>query len=522
MGSRESVVLSGEQFGPRSRPSILVVEDERVVAMDLAGTLEDLGYDVAGVAARAEAAIRSAAELQPSLILMDIRLAGEAMDGIEIAEVIQRSQDVPVVYLTAHSDSESVRRAAAASAAGYLVKPFRSPDLRCAIEIALHVHAAGKIVRERERWLAVTLQSVAEAVIATDNAGHIKLFNTVAEVMTGWSSQDARQTSMANLFAVVHEQTGEPMDDVLKLAIESRCSQHPQENLTLVSRSGQRIPVEELAAPILDDHGNVFGGVLVLRDITERRNQIQEIKKLNEELEDRVTLRTAELMEANRELETFSYSVAHDLRAPLRAIGAFNELMSEQQAPPLDGSGYEYLGRIRSAVLKMNELIDGLLSLAGVGRREMRPARVDICALAHEIAAEVAAAYPAHSPRFDADVDAKIMTDPVLLRMILRNLLDNAWKFTKGTAAPAIFFGKCEVRGVNAFYVKDNGAGFDPRYTGKLFEAFQRLHTERAFPGTGVGLAIVERAVHRLGGAVWADSQPGNGATFYFTLPSLQ
>lgn len=500
------------------RPGILVVEDERVVAMDLAGTLHELGYRVVGIAARADDAIRRARQFKPDLILMDIRLAGESMDGIEVATEIRRQHDVPVIYLTAHSDDDNLRRAAETSAAGYLVKPFKSPELRCAIEIALHKHAADRRVKERERWLSATLLSVADAVIATDHDGHIRLFNTVAEQLTGWSEQDARSQPAGQLLSIVDERTGEPLGDVIEQVLATKSPQQRTANTALVSRSGQQIPVEERATPIVDDEGRLLGAVWVLRDVTERRRQLQHIQKLNEDLERRVMQRTADLQEANRELEAFGYSVAHDLRAPLRAIAAFSQLLSTEHATQLDADGQRYLARMRYGVARMSELIDALLALAGVGRRELNVVEIDICDLARSVAADVIANHPGHTVSFSVDCNVVLSSDVALVRLILSNLLDNAWKFTKRHAAPQVNFGICEIKGMEAFYVRDNGAGFDPRYTGKLFEAFQRLHNESAFPGTGIGLAIVARAVRRLGGSIWAHSQPDKGATFYFTL----
>ncbi len=500
------------------KPRILVVEDERVVAMDLAGTLKELGYQVAGPVARSEEAIRCAVDQKPNLILMDVRLAGDALDGIQIAEVIHRSQDVPVIYLTAHSDDDTVRRAANTSASGYLVKPFKTPELRSAIEIALHKHAADQNVRRNEHWLSTTLESIAEAVIATDDAGCVKLFNAVAEKMTGWDQLSAREQPLHRILSIVHEDTGKPLGNLLEAALNSGQAQQHNDAAALVTRSGHKILVKELAAPIADRHGQILGAVLVLSDITEFRSQLQEIQRLNEDLERRVALRTAELQSANRELESFSYSVAHDLRAPLRSIDSFSKLLCEEHAAQLDSKGLHFLARVRASVARMSELIDALLSLAGIGQQELDLTNVDVAAITREVAHEIAGAHR-HAVEFQADFSLTAVADARLVRIVLRNLLDNAWKFTSDTPGAKITMGTYQVNELATVFVRDNGAGFDPRYKGKLFEPFQRLHHDRQFPGTGIGLAIVERAVRRLGGSVWADSQAGHGATFFFTLP---
>jgi PAS domain S-box-containing protein len=518
-GEWRDFMLNARDIRAQHPPSILVVEDEGVIAMDLAGTLRDLGYHVADTVGRANEAIRSAAKHKPDLVLMDVRLNGEPMDGIDVARAIRRERDIPVIYLTAHSDEQTLSRAAVTSPFGYLMKPIGSPELHCAIEIALQKHTADRQLREREQWLSATLQSVAEAVIATDAHGRVRFFNPVAERLTGWSEREARSQSTSTLLSLIDEHTGEPVGDVIKHVIDTRRAQQGVTETALVSRSGKRTPVEGRARPIIDDRGHLFGAVWVLRDVTERRRQVEQIRKLNEDLERRVQQRTAELEETNRELEAFSYSVAHDLRTPLRAISAFTQMLSMEHASQLDTAGLRYLERVYSGAARMSELIDALLALARVGRRELSFSDVNVSDLARAIATEAASHYPAHPVRFETDCNVAVNSDASMLRLILSNLFDNAFKFTTGRDAPLVRFGTCDFNGAETFYVRDNGAGFDPRYADKMFETFQRLHHESAFPGTGIGLAIVARAVHRLGGSVWAESQPEQGATFYFTLP---
>lgn len=500
-------------------PRILVVEDERIVALDLAATLKELGYCVVGLSSRGDEAIRRAAELDPQLILMDVRLGGP-VDGIQAAEIIRRTHDIPVIYLTAHSDNETLRRAAHTNASGYLVKPFKSSELRCTIEIALHKHAADAHVKQHEQWLTTTLDSIAEAVIATDTGGYVRLFNPVAENLTGWPQQEARQLSLVDVLSLVDERSGAPLDNLLQRTLESRMPLETADGTALISRSGEKIAVEEKAAPIVDSFGRVLGGVLVLRDITEQRRQMQQIHRLNEELERRVAERTAELEGANHDLESFSYSVAHDLRAPLRAIDSFSQLLVEQHAGQLNQEGLGYLNRVRAAAVRMGKLIDALLTLAGTGRSEMRCTRFSLTALVRDLASEIAASHPHHAVRLHIDESAEtVHADLGLLKVAMTNLLDNAWKFTQRTANATVEFGSAIIDRTRTFFIRDNGAGFDPAYADKLFGAFQRLHSEREFAGNGIGLAIVERVVRRHGGRIWAESAPGKGATFYFTLP---
>jgi PAS domain S-box-containing protein len=285
------------------------------------------------------------------------------------------------------------------------------------------------------------------------------------------------------------------------------------ENLNL-RRDGHPVVLETSGVPFFAADGTLLGYRGIDRDVTERHRAQAAIRSLNAELEDRVRRRTAELEVAFRELESFSYSVSHDLRAPLRGIEGFSQAILEDYGKRLDDTGRNYLERIRSATRRMGLLIEDLMALSRVSRQEMRLERVDLSALVVDIGADLVSAQGAR----DLQVAPGLLGqgDPKLLRLALWNLLDNAWKFTGRRPTGRVEFGRAPD---GAYFVRDNGAGFDMAYAHKLFAPFQRLHAADDFPGTGIGLAIVQRVVHRHDGRIWVEAAPDAGATFYFTLP---
>jgi signal transduction histidine kinase len=253
-------------------------------------------------------------------------------------------------------------------------------------------------------------------------------------------------------------------------------------------------------------------------DIAARREAEAEINRLNLELEQRVEERTAELESANRELAAFTYSVSHDLRAPLRAVHGFSHLLDRELEQGLSAQGKHYLERIRNGVERMGSLIDDLLRLSQISQRAMNPARVDLSALGALVAQELQASDPVRQVTWSIAPGMQAWGDQGLLRIVLENLLGNAWKYT-GKRDHARIEMVCDATGERpAFCIRDNGVGFDMQYGERLFEAFQRLHHVEEFPGTGIGLATVARIIHRHGGSIWATALVGEGASFFFTL----
>ena len=489
---------------------VLVVEDEGIVAADLAETLAGLGYEVIGTVDTAEAAIAGAIDLAPDIVLMDIRLAGP-LDGIQAAAAIKQRRDVPVVFLTASSDDKTLARALETGPLGYVVKPFRTAELRAAIELALHKHAIDRRLAEREQWLRTTIRSIGDAVVAIDRDHRVTFLNPIAEALTGATEADAIGKALEEIVRMVGERTGQPIESPLRRAMATKEIETLKRDANLVDAAGNATPISDSAAPILDDQGDVLGAVMVFRDVTEQRRIEDDMRRLNAELEER----TNQLEATNRELEAFSFSVAHDLRAPLFAIDGFGQLLRDRHAADLGPKGMGFLHGIVDATKRMGQLIDDLLRLSFVARTEFNAASVDLSALATDILAELT---PRRAVRMLIEPGLVVRGDEALLRIALNNLLSNAWKFTSKVAAPEIEVGRTERDGVPVYFVRDNGAGFDMRKASRLFVAFQRLHSTKEFEGTGIGLAIVQRIVHRHGGRIWAEAHEGRGATFSFTL----
>jgi signal transduction histidine kinase len=253
----------------------------------------------------------------------------------------------------------------------------------------------------------------------------------------------------------------------------------------------------------------------MLRQIQQREGALQQA---HDELEQRVGERTAQLGAANKELEAFSYSVSHDLRAPLRGIDGFSLALLEDYSERLDDQGKEHLQRIRAATQRMGLLIDDLLNLSRMTRAEIRKERFNISTLAHSVVESLQEAHAKRPIEFRIEDGLEANADPRLLGVVLENLLGNACKFTSKRTSARVEFGKMHRNGSTAYFVRDNGAGFDPAYADRLFGAFQRLHGATEFPGTGIGLATVQRIIHRHGGEIWAEGEVEKGAAFYFTL----
>lgn len=381
--------------------------------------------------------------------------------------------------------------------------------------------------REAEEALAIRhdeldsiLTSVGEGVLGIDTEGRVTYVNNAFERLTGWTEEAIIGRNSHETLHHSHPD-GRPFPPeecpVHRTVVEGRV--HHQTEDTFWRRDGSPFPVEYTSASVRDRNGTITGAVVVFRDITERKELERERHRHREELERKVAERTAELQAANRELESFSYSVSHDLRAPLRTIDGFSEVLVEDHAAQLDDEARSCIDRIQGAARRMTEQLNGLLTLSRVTRRELEMETVDLSAIADDLARELQEAEPERRVEWRIAPEVQARGDAALLHVLLQNLLANAFKFTGDRQTARIEFGATEYGGLACFYVQDNGAGFALENAGELFRPFQRLHSQDEYEGTGIGLATVYRIVERHGGRIWAEAVPEEGATFYFTLP---
>lgn len=543
-GGAKGVNGAGEANGAAdARFTVLLIDDSATFREALAPVLRGAGYDVC-TAASGEEGLRLAVDLRPHAILVDGNLPG--IDGgtvirrLKLDEALRRT---PCILLTASEERGDELRGLDAGADAFVRKDGNPAPILARLGAVLRSTTLGGVcapVQNQPTHLG------AKQILAVDDS-RTYLHELGAQLrLEGYEPILAHSGEEAlELLAA------KPVDCILLdlrmpgISGEETCSrikstpcwrEIPLIMLTSLDESEAMVAGINSGA---DDYITKSGDFEVLKarlraqlrrkqyEDENRRIREQLLRKEVEAAEARAARELAETRAAlladleckNKELEAFSYSVSHDLRSPLRAINGFAQALSEDYAQLLPEEGRNHLERVRAAARRMGELIDDLLALSRVTRHELRCESVDLSALALEICGQL------RSGARERDVDMAIAPglmapgDAPLIRAALENLLGNAWKYTGKRARAKIEFGACECNGARAYFVRDDGAGFDMAYAGKLFGAFQRLHSASDFPGTGVGLATVQRIVDRHGGRIWADAVVNGGACFYFTLP---
>ena len=499
---------------------ILVVEDESIVAMDLQYKLQDLGYSVPYVTRSGEGALERVAESKPDLVLMDIRLDG-AMDGIEAAGHIRDRFGIPIIYLTAHADEDTLKRAKVTEPIGYVLKPINEGALRTAIETALYKHGMDKSRSvERERWLSAVLSSTADAVITFDNDGSVTFMNPVAEVLSGLHQDDALGKSLAEVLTITDSSSGIAAGEFVREAMRERTVVHLADQTTVIARSGTAMPIDGSFAPITDGEGNgaggvlTFGVVLTFRDMTERerlKNQLLQAQK----------------MEAVGQL---AGGVAHDFNNMLTAILGYCQLGMSKVAPEDQVS--EYLQEIQKAGEQASHLTRQLLAFSRHQVKEPRLLNpndliIDADKMMRWLTGEGIELIALPESRGLVEVDPDQMQQ-VLINLVAnaRDALPSGGKVTINTADvsfddengagapdPAI-------AGQVMLAVSDNGIGMTEEVVARVFEPF--FTTKELGKGTGLGLSTCHGIVAQNRGHITVESDPGKGTTFKIFLPQAE
>jgi PAS domain S-box-containing protein len=520
------------------KPQLMVVEDEGLVALSLQKKLVNLGYRVPAVAMSGEEAIKMALEVRPNLILMDIKLKGE-MDGITAAGRIQTELDLPIIYLSAYSDSGTVDKAKMTQPHGYLVKPFEERELRTTIETALYKHSMEKKLKARERWYATTLRSIGDGVITTTPHGDVTFVNPVAEKLTGWPEEDSLGRAISEVFHIVDEKTRNEMQSPLKQAIEEKGVVELPGQAALISRDGTERFIDDCAAPIVDDRGDTLGAVLIFRDVSQKRSMEKELHRYREHLEELVREQTGELVLAKERAEVanlakseFLANMSHELRTPLNHIIGFTELLVDSQVGDLSDIQKEYLTDVLNSGKHLLTLVNDVLDLS---KAEAGKIDLDLSAFNPEdLLQELRSFFSLQAEQKGLDLQFKleegmpvvVLGDHFRLRQILLNLMGNALKFTeKGSVSVhAGLAGPTGRSDLIRFEVIDTGPGIPVEAQSRIFDSFEQgeASISRRYVGTGLGLAICRKLAHLMGGEIGLESGPGGGSRFWFTalLPS--
>ncbi|MBE9007137.1 response regulator [Fortiea sp. LEGE XX443] len=489
---------------------ILVVEDEVIVARTIANQLNQLGYTVIGTASSGKVAIAKAFESKPELVLMDVILKGE-MDGITAASQIREQLDIPVIFLTAYGDDNTVQRAKVTQPFGYVIKPFTSKDLRIAIEIGLLKHNLERDLRENRDRLATLLNSMSDAVIATNEQGIVTFINPAAELITGWKQADALGKDISKIFRLIDEVTETSLENPVTKVLRDGQVVYLDEFTSLITKNGSRIPIGDSASPIMRQPGQINGVVVVFWNLSERQQAQLLEQALHKE------------RELNQLKSLFISTVSHEFRNPLSVIQSSVELLEMQGENLTAAKKHTYLKRIKGAIQSMKKLMEDVLFMgkSEAGKLECHPSSLYLEEFCRELIAEFTTIHHSgseiifncHSDRTDACMDEQ------LLHYIFTNLLTNAVKYSP--EGGNIFFDlTCNLmEKVAIFHIQDQGIGIPEADQARLFESFYRASNAQSIPGTGLGLVIVKKCVEAHKGQISINSQVGIGTTFTIILP---
>ncbi len=485
---------------------ILVVEDEAIVAMDISVRLRALGYEVVGPASTGADALEIAEQTRPDLVLMDIMLRG-GMDGVEAARRIRETTGAPIVYLTAYADDSTLRRAKVAEPLGYLLKPFEERELRTTIETALYKHRTEVRLRESERWLATTLRSIGDAVIAADERGRVKLINPAAESLTGWPQDEALGRDLDEVFQLADEATGRRVEPSTGSAPHTTAAR--QSDVLLLSRDGRSTPVETSASVITDEKGGFRGSVLIFKDISERRRLSMQL------------LRSEKLAAVGQ----LAAGMAHELNNPLTPALLYTRRLLRQDG--LDAESRGHLEVVVHEVERAQGVIKDLLAFARRYQASWNETDINELLLRALQRAESEAPSSKISSRFQPGENVLVTADEYRLTQVFLNIIRNARQAieesgregTVNIRSERVVIGSGEGdAGRVRVTVSDDGHGIAREHLPKIFDPF--FTTRQVGAGAGLGLSLSNGIVEEHGGTISVESEPGAGATFVVEIPT--
>jgi PAS domain S-box-containing protein len=509
-------------FRLKNEIRILMLEDKAADAELACHALREVGmkFKLTRVETR-EGFTRELQENTPDLILSDHALP--AFDGFTALTIARETHpEIPFIFFTGPVDDASLIDTLKRVATDHVLK-LHPADLASAVRRAFREQEersrrtqAEEAFRRSEEMLRLLIENVTDyAIYMLDPEGRVGSWNAGAERMTGFRADEVVGNPMQNCFAEEEINAGKLQEELKRAATEGRI----QAEGWCVRKDGSRYFANWIITAVRDASGKPASFLKVARDVTERKKHEEQIARWNSDLEKRVAERTAQLEAANKELESFSYSVSHDLRAPLRHIDGFVEILQGNLSSILDEENREHLKTIADAARQMGRLIDDLLGFSRMSRARMNKKTVSLADLVKDAIRQLKHDADGRDIEWITESLPDVVADPSLLRQVLVNLISNALKYTRTRSRARIELGTSVTEDEIIFFIRDNGVGFDMRYADRLFGVFQRLHRASEFEGTGVGLANVRRIIHRHGGRTWAEGVVNSGATFYFSLP---
>jgi len=499
--------------------TVFIVDDDQAVRESIALLLEAENLKVATYDS-AEAFLTAYRTEWPGCLVLDISMPG--MTGLDLQDALRANQiDIPIIFVTGHGDVPMSVKALKAGAFDFMEKPFNDELLISRVNDAI---AWDRAHRERQaRTVAAAVNAYAESIVQTvrmpllvlDEQLHIlsanRSFYENFKIPAPKKELPVLAEFASHLWSI--PELKRRMDTLIHRGTELNDFEISHD-FPQAGHKYLKVNARDLTQPV----GQPRRIFLVLEDITQQKLAEEELRQHRNHLEDLVSKRTADLEASNRELESYSYSIAHDLRSPLRSIISFSQIVQENTKNLITEEDQDNLQRVVAAGKRMAKLIDDILELSRITRTELRYGSVNLSNLAEKSLIQLRIAQPEKSVNWTVQGDLIVHGDARLLEVLLQNLIENAWKYTRGRTPAQLEIGRTMIDGSTVYFVKDNGIGFNMEYLDKLFRPFHRLHSPQDFEGTGVGLATVQRVIQRHGGRVWAESVINQGTIFYFSL----